>query len=80
MCRPTTVIIDVVTTLYHLGYNDNLSMKDSERMRRCSLTSVVLSTMEESTHYQNKWQRSGHQESKVLLEKLYYNMLTKKRA
>ena len=60
-------------------YNENPSVKDTERLRRCSMTPVVLSSVELSTPFPKDmtsfWPSS---QSKVQLEKLIYGYLHEK--
>ena len=55
-------------------YNDNPSVKDSERLRRCSVTPVALSTVEQTTPLPKDmitfWPSNKNKE---LLEKLIYS-------
>ena len=57
-------------------YNDNPSVKDTERLRRCNTTPVVLSSVKLSTPIPKDmttfWLSS---QNKVLLEMLIYNFL-----
>ena len=57
-------------------YNDNPSVKDSERLRRCSVNPVVLSTVEKTTPLPKDvttfWPSN---KNKLLLEKLIYSYM-----